>query len=212
MLEECKSFPLVLSFLLLSAVFLHSTASPLPDNDVKLRDVNEFKPTVVVVPKPPTEVYRPYPLTKRFHSVTPYLIHGYKRSSHVAVSLLDTLEGSSEEHACAEVTDFVKNNLTRTQDQCIPTYKCSFDPARFPTTLISVTCTNSIPCIDSSYFGGTCLAKHGKVTVLKFIQSQETKAETGSGSGASLAPLQVQGEWVFQTLLLVNRCYCSDTK
>ena len=208
---------LILDLSLLIALLMYCTALPL-QGDTKQRDEDEFRlqPIIIVVkPQPPsTEVerepyYSPYPLTERFNSTAPQLIRKYDRSPHVAVSLLDTLDGYNEERACAEVRRFIISNLTHDTDECNPTYKCDFDPARYPSTLIKATCPRHSSCIDATYYRGTCWPKYSySVTVLEFIPREESRLEEGSGS----APVKIEGEWFYKTLILVNSCFCSDGK
>lgn len=211
---------LIVDLSLLIALFMYCTAFPL-DDDTKQRDVTEFKlQPVIVKPQPPSTVverepyYSPYPLTKRFNTTAPRLIREYDRFQHVAVSLLDTLDGYNEERACAEVHKFIRQNVTHADtDQCIPRYSCDFDPARYPSTLIRVTCPRHSSCIDDTYSRGTCLSMYSyPVTVLQFIPREENRLEAGSGSEPLLAPLKIEGEWFYTTLTLASSCFCSDDK
>ena len=152
------------------------------------------------------------PMTARFNSSAPRLIQQYQRRQHIATALLDTLDGLSEELACAKVEEYIASNLTETgdaDDACMLTYNCSYVHTRYPATLIEVSCPR-FECLDKDRSRGTCVSSTEPLSVLKFVEA--AAAADDEGSGERQDSLVKRGEWEYATLLVTKDCYCTDSK
>ena len=160
-----------------------------------------------------------YPITANFNRSAKRLLREYKLLQkdyqlHIAAYFTDTLEGLTEELACKQVEQHIRDYLQpgREGDTCAPTYSCDYDQARFPATLIEVICPRK-RCIDANQYRGDCLPRHSDLTYLQFKeQEQEDQKDAIVGSGDGLYPVARRGKWYHHTVTLIRDCHCSDAK
>ncbi len=161
-----------------------------------------------------------YPITESFLKSVDELTARYELLKkyhllHISANFTDTLEGENEEEACGMVNQHILNNLQPKRepvDTCSPTYSCDYDEARFPATLIKVTCP-VMKCIDENLYRGACSSINSELTYLRFKKESEGEPEVIAGSGGQEEPPMVRiGKWYHHTVRLATDCYCSDAK
>lgn len=166
-----------------------------------------------------------YPITDKFLRSAKRLIDEYELYQkyhllHISANFTDTLEGDNKAEACRVINQHITDRLQSkgdARDTCTPTYSCDYDQARFPATLLKVTCPRK-KCIDEKRYRGACLPTNSDLTFLRFKeesgsdQDTTTGAATESGSGEELYPELRRGKWYHHTVTLATDCYCSNAK
>ncbi len=194
---------------------LFTSCKTMPAVELRPAETIEVEPTT----KPPmfSAELANYPITDKFLKNAEQLMTEYKLRQeyhllHISANFTDTLEGQSEDEACRVADQYIVNHLQPKKeitDTCTPTYSCDYDSARFPATLIKVTCPR-MKCIDENLYRGACLSMNSDLTYLHFREELRSEPDTIAGSGDE--PTVRKGLWYYHTVTLTTDCYCSDGK
>ena len=201
-------------------VLLSVSSKTLPVPEDKTQGSIDLEPTLQPTPSHSFSAQLAnYPITANFNRSAKRLLTEYNRMQkdrllHIAAYFTDTLEGLTQELACMQVEQYITDQLQpRTEGHtCTPTFSCDYDQARFPATLIKVTCPKK-KCIDVYQYRGACLPRNSDLTYLRFKEEDRVEQkEANIGSGDGLYPVVRTGKWYHHTVTLTRDCYCSDAK